>query len=136
MESIDVLNDFVSFIDAEWDTVNVAPKPRIVKEWDVRAMQLASFDYVIVKVIDEDIRTFINAAEWQHVIPLVIEVRTSKSDSRMDDLVDEVFRILKNNVRRNGYAWIVTRSMKDLTNVDNSRKLWRAIIEVEAAKFT
>lgn len=134
VEGFTAVDDVKSLITKNWTKGNT---PRVIEEWkeDLRRIDFSNREYIIVSYDAEQISPFgIHADDWRHDIPISIDIRTgSKIIGRHIEIVKEVGRIMKKNVRQSGYAITRLATSKNLN--DEQRRVFRNIIDVDLLKI-
>jgi hypothetical protein len=148
MAGLPFANDIITHLKDEW-TSNGGKRPTFSTKWKKKVVGLGqrTFDEVIVELDTEDPRIFslisgIGADskfdyDWLHDVSVTIDVYTGTSEERVLEIVDEIIRILKNNVVTtiNGrdYIQILPGNITSLN--EEFRNIFRYNIDVDAMRF-
>ncbi len=144
---LDFVNDMVSVLGTKWKTSG-GKKPQIDKQWEIKAVGVGKriYDQVIIGLDSETANIFSLQYtddnnnpkwDWLHDISLTIDIRSSVSEVRVLELVDEVMRIIKENVLLNinnrNYVRIVPNGITSVN--EEYRNLFRYILSCDAIFF-
>ncbi len=148
MAGLPFANDIVSHLKNNW-TINGGKLPTFTTKWKIKAVGVGkrAYDEVIVELDTEDPKIFslisgVSADgtfdyDWLHDISVTIDVYTSVSEDRVLQLVDEIVRILKNNVvttiNNRDYIQILPGNITSLN--EEFRNIFRYTIDVDALRF-
>ena len=141
---LDFVTDIVSLIGSKWKSSGGA-KPKIDKQWEIKAVGVGAriYDQIIVSLDSESADIFslqyTDSAgnptwDWLHDVSLTLDIRTSVSEARVLQLVDETMRIIKENVLLNVNNREYVRILPNgITSVNEEyRNLYRYTISCEA----
>lgn len=124
----DIVETIIDKVDDNW---TAGTKPEIGKWTETNIMELASKEYVLLKVPEEFIKPFqLYATNYLHVLPLAILISSNESEARAQQILDEVQKIIKDNVRLENYVQILPKSIKN--NSIEMRNIWEFILFCEA----
>lgn len=135
----DAVDDLKSMLTTDWNgTGQGGVLPTIREAWIVKAVGLISDtnDEVVLTPLDEFIQYFaLYGLNYLHHVPILIDIRTFTDMTRHEQVVKEVARILKANIRRasTGFIDIVAGYSKSY-NVDY-RNMFRHTIDVTYRKL-
>lgn len=131
LAGLQAVEDIKSLLHTNW---KVEPEPEIEKEWEERRLDTANKDYVLLTYDVELILSFgLHADDWRHDVPMSIDIRTGKNETRLKEIGDEVARIIKTNVRQAGYALTTIGKAQNLNA--EYRKVWRMVIDITLMKI-
>ncbi len=149
MAGLPFANDIITHLKAEWVTGTGGKLPVFTTKWKKKAVGVGqrSYDEVIVELDTEDPKIFSLISgvgadgkfdyDWLHDISVTIDVYTSVSEDRVLQLVDEIVRILKNNVvtliNNRDYIQILPGNITSLN--EEFRNIFRYNIDVDALRF-
>ena len=137
----DAVEDMITELSTAWDagTNSAGAKPRIREVWNVKVVGFGGgkAEEIIITPRDEIIKPFqLHGDTYWHKLPMEIDIRVFSSVRRLNTIVDEVERIVKNMIRRDqqGFTQVVITASK--TKVPEYRNVFRHIIYLtyEAAK--
>lgn len=149
MAGLPFANDIVSHLKAEWVSGTGGKLPTFSTKWKKKVVGHGSknYDEIIVELDTEDPKIFSLISgvgadgkfdyDWLHDISITIDVYTSISEDRVLQLVDEIIRILKNNVvttiNNRDYIQILPGNITSLN--EEFRNIFRYNIDVDALRF-
>lgn len=149
MAGLPFANDIITLLDDEWVLGTGGKKPTFTTKWKKKVVGLGTrnYDEVIVQLDTEDPRIFSLISgigsdgkfdyDWLHDISVTIDVYTSKSEDRVLQLVNEIVKILKNNVvttiNFHDYVQILPGNITSLN--EEFRNIFRYNIDVDAMRF-
>jgi len=142
-------NDLITLLNGKWKSSGGA-KPLFQTQWNIKNVGLGSRNYnqVIISIDAENPQIYslmqgdaTDATkftyDWLHDVSISIDVRTSESESRVLQLVDEIMRILKTNVvptiNNRTYIQMLPEGITSLN--EEYRNLYRYLISVSAIKL-
>tara|TARA_R110000803_G_scaffold32257_1_gene71246 strand:- start:5659 stop:6126 length:468 start_codon:yes stop_codon:yes gene_type:complete len=142
-------NDIITLLNGKWQSSGGA-KPSFQTQWNMKNVGLGSRTYnqVIISIDAENPQIYslmqgdaTDATkftyDWLHDVSISIDIRTSESELRVMQLVDEIMKILKNNVvptiNNRTYIQMLPDGITSLN--EEYRNLYRYIISVSAMKL-
>ena len=142
-------NDLITLLNGKWKASGGA-KPLFQTQWNMKNVGLGSRNYnqVIISIDAENPQIYSMMQgdatdatkftyDWLHDVSISIDVRTSESESRVLQLVDEIMRILKTNVvptiNNRTYIQMLPEGITSLN--EEYRNLYRYLISVSAIKL-
>ena len=142
-------NDIITLLNGKWKASGGA-KPLFQTQWNIKNVGLGSRNYnqVIISIDAENPQIYslmqgdaTDATkftyDWIHDVSISIDIRTSESELRVLQLVNEIMRILKTNVvptiNNRTYIQMLTEGVTSLN--EEYRNLYRYIISVSAIKL-
>lgn len=148
MAGLPFANDIIKHLGDQWQSTG-GKKPTFSTKWKKKAVGVGArvYDEVIVELDTEDPRIFSLISgvgadgkfnyDWLHDISVTIDVYTSVSEERVLELVDEIVRILKNNIvttiNNRDYIQILPGNIVSLN--EEFRNIFRYNIDVDAMRF-
>jgi len=149
MAGLPFANDILKLLEDEWTTNSGGNLPVFTTKWKKKVVGLGqkNYDEVIVQLDTEDPKIFSLIAsigtdgkfdyDWLHDISVTIDVYTSKSEDRVLQLVNEIVRIIKNNVVTiiNGHSYIQILPGNITSLNEEFRNIFRYNIDVDAMRF-
>lgn len=144
---LDFVNDMVSLLGTKWKSSG-GKKPKITKQWETKAVGVGqrSYDQIIIGIDSESANIFSlqytgndnnSQWDWLHDISITIDIRSSLTEARVLQLVDETMRIIKENVLLNinnrEYVRIVPNGITSVN--EEYRNLFRYILSCDAIYF-
>ena len=142
-------NDLITLLNGKWKASGGA-KPLFQTQWNMKNVGLGSRNYnqVIISIDAENPQIYSMMQgdatdatkftyDWLHDVSISLDVRTSESESRVLQLVDEIMRILKTNVvptiNNRTYIQMLPEGVTSLN--EEYRNLYRYLISVSAIKL-
>ena len=148
MAGLPFANDIIDHLKSNW-TSNGGKLPIFTTKWKKKVVGLGqrSYDEVIIELDTEDPKIFSlitgvgsdgkSNYDWLHDISITIDIYTSVSEERVLQLVDEIVRILKNNVvttiNNREYLQMLPGNITSLN--EEFRNIFRYTIDVDALRF-
>lgn len=142
-------NDIITLLEDNWVTGSGGKIPTFSTKWKKKVVGLGKreYDEVIVEIDTEDPKIFSLISgvdvdgkfnyDWLHDISITLDVYTSVSEKRVLQLVDEIVRIIKNNVvttiNNRDYIQILPGNITSLN--EEFRNIFRYNIDVDAMRF-
>jgi hypothetical protein len=127
-----VIDDFINMINDEWGSAGDAGiTPRLEKVWEEKKVGFVDDrrDIVVVEPVDEDIKYFgLYGSDFLHSPLIKVDIRSYQDSTRHNDIVNEISRIIKSQIRRTGYVDVRVMSSKSLNSL--YRNLFRHVLEV------
>lgn len=149
MAGLPFANDIIKLLNDEWIPATGGARPKFTTKWKKKAVGVGTrlYDEVIVELDTEDPKIFSLISgigsdskfdyDWLHDISVTIDVYTSKSETRILQLVDEIVKIIKNNVvttiNNRDYIQILPGNIVSLN--EEFRNIFRYNIDVDAIRF-
>ncbi len=149
MAGLPFANDIVKLLKDNWIPATGGAIPTFTTKWKKKVVGLGTrlYDEVIVELDTEDPKIFSLISgigsddkfdyDWLHDISVTIDVYTSKSEDRVLQLVDEIVKIIKNNVvttiNNRDYIQILPGNIVSLN--EEFRNIFRYNIDVDAIRF-
>tara|TARA_Y100000310_G_C20686401_1_gene819289 strand:- start:1476 stop:1904 length:429 start_codon:yes stop_codon:yes gene_type:complete len=104
----DTIDDVISMIKTKWNTSTGGVIPRIERIWDEKTIgfgdQEISKGIILIEAMDESVKYFsLYGADHMHTIDLTLDVRSYQNLDRHDVIMKEVTRIIKDQIRREGF---------------------------------
>ena len=127
-----VIDDFINMINDEWGKGGDAGQtPRLEKVWEEKKVGFVDDrrDIVVVEPVNEDIKYFgLYGSDFLHSPLIKVDIRSYQDSVRHNDIVNEISRIIKSQIRRTGYVDVRVMSSKSLNSL--YRNLFRHVLEV------
>ena len=148
MAGLPFANDIVKLLNDEWQSTG-GKKPVFSTKWKKKVVGHGTnnYDEIIIELDTENINIFslissIGADDkfnydWLHDISVTADIYSSKSEDRVLQLVDEVIRILKNNVvttiNNREYLQILPSNAVSLN--EEFRNIFRYTVDIDAMRY-
>lgn len=105
----DTIDDVISMIKTKWNTSTGGVIPRIERIWDEKTIGLGdqeiSKGIILIEAMDEDVKYFsLYGTDHMHTVDLTLDVRSYQNLDRHDVIMKELARIIKDQVRREGFV--------------------------------
>ena len=99
------IDDLIDMIKSKWNTSTGGQIPRVERIWDEKTIGFGDIELkkgiILIEPSDENIKYFgLYGVDHLHTIDLTLDIRSYQSLDRHSELVGEVSRILKDQIRR------------------------------------
>ena len=132
----DSVDDVISMLQTQWNYDNDdAPKPRFTKVWEEKAVGIIDDleDTVVITPGSENVTYFnLHGENHLHTTVVIMDIRSYDED-RFRSIVDQVDKIIKNQVRRTDFIDLRLTQSKSLSQ--DYRNMFRHIFEVTYRKL-
>ena len=132
----DALNDMLALLKGDWGTTAKAGTfPEIKIIWDRKVVGLANYtqDTILLTQKKENIQYFgLYGSDFLHHVDIQIECWTYMNQDRLDDLVKEVTKIIKNNIRRTDFVDLMITG--SISASDTYRNIWKHVLTAKYRK--
>ena len=132
----DSVDDVISMFNTQWNYDNDdAPKPRFMKVWEEKAVGIIDDleDTVVITPGTEKVDYFnLHGENHLHTTVVIIDIRSYDED-RFRSIVDQVDKIIKNQIRRTNFIDLRMTQSKSLSQ--DYRNMFRHIFEVTYRKL-
>ena len=132
----DSVDDVISMLQTQWNYDNDdAPKPRFTKVWEEKAVGIIDDleDTVVITPGSENVTYFnLYGENHLHTTVVVMDIRSYDED-RFRSIVDQIDKIIKNQVRRTDFIDLRLTQSKSLSQ--DYRNMFRHIFEVTYRKL-
>ena len=132
----DSVDDVISMLQTQWNYDNDdAPKPRFTKVWEEKAVGIIDDleDTVVITPGSEKVDYFnLFGENHLHTTVVIMDIRSYDED-RFRSIVDQVDKIIKNQVRRTDFIDLRLTQSKSLSQ--DYRNMFRHIFEVTYRKL-
>ena len=132
----DSLNDMLALLKGDWGTTSKAGTfPEIKIIWDRKVVGLANYtqDTILLSPKKENIEYFgLYGSDFLHHVDIQIECWTYMNQDRLDDLVKEVTKIIKNNIRRTNFVDLMITG--SISASDTYRNIWKHVLTAKYRK--
>ena len=132
------LNDLKSVIEDKWNTgsVDAGYPPRVVKIWEEKTLGYGNSRgaTILLKPEDEDIAYFnLYGTNHLHEVTIELDVRTYLNIENHEDIINEIQRIVKDQVRRSDFVDLRLVGSESLSHL--YRNMYRHILTVSYRKI-
>jgi hypothetical protein len=132
----DSVDDVISMLQTQWNYDNDdAPKPRFTKVWEEKAVGIIDDleDTVVITPGSEKVDYFnLYGENHLHTTVVIMDIRSYDED-RFRSIVDQVDKIIKNQIRRVNFVDLRLTQSKSLSQ--DYRNMFRHIFEVTYRKL-
>ena len=131
----DPVESVVSVLDTDWTKANTGDfKPIISAIYSIKRGDLTNRDYVLMYAVDHAEKPVsLGYTHIDYTDTVNIDIRTKESKTRLNNLRDEVRRIVYANRKDfDGYKIAKVNSIKDLS--DKMNQMYRYVITIELWK--
>tara|TARA_B110000438_G_scaffold301582_1_gene356861 strand:- start:6898 stop:7344 length:447 start_codon:yes stop_codon:yes gene_type:complete len=132
----DSVDDVISMFQTQWNYDNDdSPKPRFTKVWEEKAVGIIDDleDTVVITPGSENVRYFnLYGTNHLHTTVVIIDIRSYDED-RFRSIVNQVDKIIKNQIRRDNFIDLRLTQSKSLSQ--DYRNMFRHIFEVTYRKL-
>ena len=133
----DSLNDLQLLLKDKWGTTdNAGSFPEIEIIWERKVVGLANYtqDTILLTPKRENVEYFgLYGSDFLHHVDIQIELWSYMNQDRLDNLVKEVTKIIKNNIRRTDFVDLVITG--SLSASDTYRNIWKHILTAKYRKL-
>ena len=134
----DVIDDVISMLKTKWNTSLGGEIPRIERIWDEKTIGFGDMSIkkgiILIEPMNESIQYFsLGGTNHLHGIDLTLDIRSYQSLDRHSELVSEVARIIKNQIRRTGSVDLRITGTEPLSRL--YRNMFRHMIRIRYRKI-
>ena len=133
----DALDDMLSLLKTKWGTTSKAGTfPEIKIIWDRKVVGLANYtqDTILLSPKRENVEYFgLYGSDFLHHVDIQIECWTYMSQDRLNHLVKEVTKIIKDNIRRTNFVDLMITG--SLSQSDTYRNIWKHVLQAKYRKL-
>jgi len=129
----DTATDLKNLLNDNWNTGN---EPDVTFVWEERSTGFMDDrrDFILITPTNENPQYFgLYGSDFLHEVFINLEIHTFQNLDHNQDVVNEVFRIIKSNIRRTNYVDLVLISSTN--NNDMYRNIYRHNITVRYRKL-
>lgn len=130
--SYDAIDDVISMLTTEWNYDNDdVPKPKFTKIWEEKSVGIIddTQDIVVITPGGERLDYFsLYGRDHLHYPVVIIDIRGYGTEERHKNVVDQIDKIIKAQVRRTGYTDLRITSTRNLSH--NYKNMHRWVMEV------
>ena len=134
----DVIDDVISMFKTKWNTSSGGQIPRIIRVWDEKTIGFGDMGIkkgiIIIEPMNESIKYFsLGGTNHLHGVDLTLDIRSYQSLDRHSELVSEVARIIKDQIRRTGSVDLRIMGTEPLSRL--YRNMFRHMIRIRYRKI-
>ena len=123
----DALEDMRSLIKDKWGiTAIVGDTPEVKVIWEKKVVGFADYtrDTILLQPKRERIDYFgLYGSDFLHHVDIQIEIWTYMNQTRLDNMVKEVTKIIKDNIRRTNFVDLMITG--SISASDTYRNIWK-----------
>ena len=133
----DSLNDMQTLLKTKWGTTSDAGSfPEIEIIWERKVVGLGDYtqDTILLSPKRENIDYFgLYGSDFLHHVDIQIEVWSYMSQDRLNNMVKETTKIIKNNIRRTNFVDLMVTG--SVSASDTYRNIWKHILTAKYRKL-
>tara|TARA_Y100001949_G_scaffold35624_1_gene28408 strand:+ start:1213 stop:1638 length:426 start_codon:yes stop_codon:yes gene_type:complete len=133
----DALEDMRTLLKDEWGTTSiVGDTPEIKVIWERKVVGFADYtrDTILLTPKKERIDYFgLYGSDFLHHVNIQIEVWTYMNQTRLDNMVGEVIKIIKNNIRRTNFVDLMITG--SVSSSETYRNIWKHVLTAKYRKL-
>ncbi len=132
------LDDLKTVIEDKWNTgsTDAGYPPRVVKIWEEKTVGYGDSrnPVILLKPEDEDIKYFnLYGTNHLHEVTIELDIRTYLNIENHEDVVNEIQRIVKDQIRRSDFVDLRLVGSESLSHL--YRNMYRHILSVAYRKI-
>ena len=132
------IDDMIDLIKTKWNTSTGGSLPRIERIWDEKTIGFGDMELkkgiILVEPMDEGIDYFsLYGANHLHSVDLTLDVRSYQNIDRHSELVSELSRIIKDQIRRTTFVDLRIMGTVPLSRL--YRNMFRHMIRIRYRKL-
>ena len=133
-----VIDDVISMLKTKWNTSSCGQIPRIERIWDEKTIGFGDMSIkkgiILIEPMNESIQNFsLGGTNHLHGVDLTLDIRSYQSLDRHSELVSEVARIIKDQIRRTGSVDLRITGTEPLSRL--YRNMFRHMIRIQYRKI-
>ena len=133
----DALDDMQTLLKTKWGTTSDAGSfPEIEIIWERKVVGLGDYtqDTILLSPKRENIDYFgLYGSDFLHHVDIQIEVWSYMSQDRLNNMVKETTKIIKNNIRRTNFVDLMVTG--SVSASDTYRNIWKHILTAKYRKL-
>jgi len=132
------IDDMIDLIKSKWNTSTGGTLPRIERIWDEKVIGFGDMELkkgiILIEPMDEDVTYFsLYGADHMHTIDLTLDVRSYQNIDRHSEIVGELSRIIKDQIRRATFVDLRITGTVPLSRL--YRNMFRHMIRIRYRKM-
>ncbi|WP_428323672.1 hypothetical protein [Nitrosopumilus sp.] len=142
-------DDIIKLLSDKWRPGSGGKRPTFSKAWRTKTVNVGTnSDENIIVMLDSDNPNIFSLQykdadsnpifDWLHDLSVSLDVRTGKSEDRVEQMVDEVYRILKTNVAAptvNNRQYVQLLPGQAQPMLEDFKNYFRYVVDVEAMRL-
>jgi len=134
----DAIDDCIDMIKNKWNNTSGGVVPRVERIWDEKTIGFGDMSIkkgiILIEPMNESIQYFsLGGTNHLHGIDLTLDIRSYQSLDRHSELVSEVARIIKDQIRRTGSVDLRITGTEPLSRL--YRNMFRHMIRIQYRKI-
>ena len=133
----DALEDMRSLIKDKWGITSiVGDSPEVKVIWEKKVVGFADYtrDTILLQPKRERIDYFgLYGSDFLHHVDIQIEIWTYMNQTRLDNMVKEVTKIIKDNIRRTDFVDLMITG--SISASDTYRNIWKHVLTAKYRKL-
>ena len=133
----DSLNDMKTLLRGDWGTTDSSGDvPDIEIIWDRKVVGLADYtrDTILLTPKRENVEYFgLYGSNFLHHVEVQIDIWSYMNQTRLNNMVKEVTKIIKNNIRRTDFVDLML--MTSVSSSDTYRNIWKHVLTARYRKL-
>ena len=133
----DSLEDMRTLLKDKWGVTSiVGDTPEIKVIWERKVVGFADYtrDTILLQPKRENIEYFgLYGSDFLHHVDIQIEIWTYMNQTRLDNMVKEVTKIIKDNIRRDNFVDLMLTA--SVSSSETYRNIWKHILTAKYRKL-
>ena len=133
----DSLEDMRTLLKDKWGTTSLSnDTPDIQVVWERKVVGFADYarDTILLQPKTEKIDYFgLYGSDFLHHVEIQIDIWSYMNQTRLDNMVKEVTKIIKNNIRRTDFVDLML--MTSVSSSDTYRNIWKHVLTARYRKL-
>ena len=133
----DSLEDMRSLIKDKWGVTSiVGDTPEVKVIWEKKVVGFADYtrDTILLQPKRENIEYFgLYGSDFLHHVDIQIEIWTYMNQTRLNNMVKEVTKIIKDNIRRDNFVDLMLTA--SVSSSETYRNIWKHILTAKYRKL-
>jgi len=132
------VDDMIDMIKSKWNTSTGGVTPRIERIWDEKTIGFGDMELkkgiILIEPMDESVTYFsLYGADHMHIVDLTLDVRSYQNIDRHSEIVGELSRIIKDQIRRSTFVDLRITGTVPLSRL--YRNMFRHMIRIRYRKM-
>ena len=133
----DALEDMRTLLKDEWGTTSiVGDTPEVKVIWERKVVGFADYtrDTILLTPKREKIEYFgLHGSDFLHHVNIQIDIWTYMNQTRLDNMVKEITKIIKDNIRRTDFVDLMITG--SVSASDTYRNIWKHVLTAKYRKL-
>jgi len=132
------IDDMIDMIKSKWNTSTGGVTPRIERIWDEKTIGFGDMELkkgiILIEPMDEGVTYFgLYGVDHMHNVDLTLDVRSYQNIDRHSEIVGELSRIIKDQIRRSTFVDLRITGTVPLSRL--YRNMFRHMIRIRYRKM-